>query len=74
MEKDPVELTRDEENLIVAEIRKGRKTWAQEDAKAKTSGKRAKTSKGLTAKKQIEATNNAEEMGIDIDTLLDEIS
>lgn len=47
MNKDPAELTREEENIIISEFRKGRAQWADEDRAAKTQGRRAKTSKGI---------------------------
>ena len=47
MDKDPEALTRDEENIIIAQFRAARHTWAQEDSSAKTQGRRAKTSKGI---------------------------
>lgn len=63
-EMDPVELSTQDEDRIVAEYRKRRLEWKQEDSAAKSQGRRAKTSKGVAVSEQLG-------IELDIGSLLD---
>ena len=60
IDKDPLELTRSDIDTLVAEFRRKRAEWAKEEASARASGKRPRTSKGtqrvLTEKDKQELT------------------
>lgn len=60
IDKDPLELTRSDIDVLVAEFRRKREEWAKEEAAARASGKRPRTSKGtqrvLTEKDKQELT------------------
>ncbi len=49
LEHPPQEWAREDLDKMIAYFREGRKKWAAEDAQAKTTGKRAASSKGQKA-------------------------
>lgn len=64
-EMDPEKMTDQDYNRVVLEFRKKREEWKAEDSAAKTQGRRAKTSKGVS----VAETLGLDDLDIDITSL-----
>ena len=69
MDLDPLQLSDEEMDIIIAETRKSRARWANEERQAKTKGKRTPLSAGQKEQRKANAKSILENLVLDVSSL-----